>query len=101
MADPSRRIYDQVMGAMRVLHHDLVEAPKAADPKFKHRNPSPAKWMVLKTAPGPTGSYTYFHSSELDGTPLEQSYASNEKEARMACTALQNLLYRWQEDTLD
>lgn len=90
------------MGAMQVLYHDLVEAPKAADPKFKHRNPSPAKWMVLQATACPVGgSRSFLSPPEPDGHHLEQSFASNEKEARMACTALQNLLYRWQQDTLD
>ncbi|KXT06598.1 hypothetical protein AC578_8528 [Pseudocercospora eumusae] len=85
------RIYHQVMSAMRVLYQDLVEEPKKADKKFKHRNPSPTKWQVLYP-PDPD------HESEK--CPLEEQYASNAKDARMACTALQNLLYSWQHGLL-
>ncbi|KAF7189136.1 hypothetical protein HII31_09558 [Pseudocercospora fuligena] len=86
------RIYHQVMSAMRVLYQDLVEEPKKADKKFKHRNPSPTKWQVLYLPqPDYGGKQRY---------PLEEQYASNAKDARMACTALQNLLYSWQQGLL-
>ncbi|KXT14210.1 hypothetical protein AC579_7555 [Pseudocercospora musae] len=86
------RIYHQVMSAMRVLYQDLVEEPKKADKKFKHRNPSPTKWQVLYLAQPDYGGRQRY--------PLEEQYASNAKDARMACTALQNLLYSWQQGVL-
>ncbi|CAK4033814.1 Hypothetical predicted protein [Lecanosticta acicola] len=89
------QIYHQVMSAMRVLHYDYVELPKLADKNFKHRNPSPAKWMVLKP---PLGRFD-LRGDQLENAedPLVQNYVSSEQDARMACTALQNLLWNWQK----
>ena len=76
------------MSAMRVLHEDVVEAPKRADKKFKHRNPSPPKWQVLQTQTDYRGRQS---------NALEEKYVSNATDARMACTALQTMLWLWQE----
>ncbi|EME77219.1 uncharacterized protein MYCFIDRAFT_200550 [Pseudocercospora fijiensis CIRAD86] len=79
---------DLVMSAMKVLHEDVVEAPKRADKKFKHRNPSPPKWQVLQTRTDYRGRQS---------NSLEEQYVSNATDARMACTALQTMLWLWQE----
>ena len=37
----------------------------------------------------------------MNSDPLEENYVSSAKDARMACTALQELLYSWQQGNLD
>lgn len=78
---------------MKVLHYDLGEEPKKEDKAFKARNPSPTRWQVL----GNTHVNAY---RPLMGSPLQENHVSSDQEARMACTALQNLLYEWQQGGL-
>jgi hypothetical protein len=77
----ARQIYHQVMSAMRVLHKEFIEDPQQVDKKFKPRRPSPNKWKILQEGfPG-------------DQLALENNNVSSEEDARMTCTALQNVLY--------
>ncbi|SMQ52236.1 unnamed protein product [Zymoseptoria tritici ST99CH_3D7] len=74
------KIFHQVMTAMRVLHHELVEQPREEDKKFKPRKPNPNQWKILH---GPD--------------QIVENYVSTMEDARLAATALQNLIYRWNE----
>lgn len=78
------------MAVIRAVHRELVEKPSQVDKKYKPRKPSPAKWQLLQTMN---------HRDDPDAR-LRELYQSSEQEARMACTALQTLLWLWQEGML-
>ncbi|KAF2764269.1 hypothetical protein EJ03DRAFT_33899 [Teratosphaeria nubilosa] len=81
-------IYHQMISAMRVLYRDFVEERQQADKKLKPRKPNPNKWKILQNNFSDTNR------------KLEEQYVSSEKDARMACTALQTVLYLWQQELL-
>ncbi|KAK4608914.1 hypothetical protein CLAFUW4_14340 [Fulvia fulva] len=62
------------------------------DDKFKARQPSSVKWQIIHPAMGPV---------YMDTDPLEENYISNARDARMACAALQEMLYSWQQGYLE
>ncbi|EGP85584.1 unnamed protein product [Zymoseptoria tritici ST99CH_1A5] len=90
------KIFHQVMTAMRVLHHELVEQPREEDKKFKPRKPNPNQWKILH-GPGRDrhGCRMYNDTDEPD--QIVENYVSTMEDARLAATALQNLIYRWNE----
>lgn len=68
---------------MRLLHEDFVEAPKREDRKFKPRKPHRGKWQVLQDTSHDPSMIKKF----------ERVYLVSMEDVRMACTALQNLLF--------
>jgi hypothetical protein len=83
MLTSMRRVFHQMLSAMRVLHHELVEVPKEADKDFKPRKPNPNQWRML-------------HGPGLRNE-LEDTFVSTMEDARLAATALQNLIHMWNE----
>ncbi|KJX95393.1 hypothetical protein TI39_contig4116g00014 [Zymoseptoria brevis] len=82
------KIFHQVMTAMRVLHRELVENPKQRDKNFKPRKFNPNQWRILHGQQG------------TQPDRLVETYVSTMEDARLAATALQNLIYCWKEDML-
>ncbi|KAH9827847.1 hypothetical protein Tdes44962_MAKER09605 [Teratosphaeria destructans] len=76
------------MGAMGVLYQEYVEEPQRFDKNFTPRKPSPIKWQILRK--------TFTDNRKR----LERQYYNSEKDARMACTALQTVLDLWQQGLL-
>lgn len=89
-----------MMTAMRLLHRELVEKPQEEDKKFKPRKSNPNQWKILQ-GPGRDrhGSRMYNHEKEPDR--LEENYVSTMEDARLAATALQNLIHSWNEGWID
>lgn len=96
----SCRIVYQIMSAVRLLHHDLVEKPKE-DHTFKPRQPNPNQWKIFqgpgRDCHGRRKMTHDSHDSEEESDRLEEDYVSNMADARLAVRALQNLRHSWNE----
>lgn len=89
-----------MMTAMRVLHHELVEKPKEEDKKFKPRKSNPNQWKIL-LGPGRDSHGCRMYDYERQPDRLEGVWVSTMEDAGLAATALQNLIYNWNEGLLD
>lgn len=86
------------MTAMRLLHRELVEKPSEEDKKFKPRKSNPNQWKILQ---GPCSEYgSRIRDNGKVPDRLEETYVSTMEDARMAATALQNLIHNWNEDLI-
>lgn len=90
------RIFHQVMTAMRILHHELVEKPKESDKKFKPRKSNPNQWKTL-LGPGRDSHGQGMHAYEKGHDRLEEVWVCTAEDAGLAATALQDLIYSWNE----